>query len=91
LSKEIYRHIKETLLYTSDSEKLSHTITPDMFDSNDLDEIIFSNYEQFIVSVKGINGYIPNSFFDEDSQRKISKIYRKRNSPLRKVLDGHSS
>lgn len=87
MSKEVYRHLKETCLYTRDKMAITHPITEDMFGENDIESILILEDGLFYVNFYGINGTIPSSFFDKPSKNKIIGLYKKLNSPLWKTLN----
>ena len=86
MSSEVYQHIKETIMYTNSSGKLTHAITVDMFEETDIQSVELIPGSVFLVNIRGIVGNLPSSFFDKNSQEVLLSIHKRRNSPLWKML-----
>lgn len=86
--KDLYRHIKETMVYTDGTGRLYSPITEDMFDFTDIDEVFTNVDGGFAVSFRGINGFLPPSFFDPEARIKVRNIAKIRRSALWKTLNG---
>ena len=74
----------------SQRAKVVNSITEDMFDLEDVEEIEICNNHIFVVKFKNINGTMPSSYFDDKAKQKLRNIGKIKGSALWKVLNNQN-